>query len=65
VTFIFLFNVVSLVIYKLVFEVQQIVDGFWFFGLLFCGVGWFDVCVGVALCFVGKLCYSGQHFVKK
>jgi len=38
-TFIFLFDVVSLVIYKPVFEVQQVVRGFWFLGLLFCGVG--------------------------
>jgi hypothetical protein len=38
-TFIFFFDVVSLVIYRLLFEVQQVVKGFWFFGFLFGGVG--------------------------
>jgi hypothetical protein len=43
--------VTSLVIYALVFGTQQIVGGFWFIGLLFCGLGWFVVCVGIALFF--------------
>ncbi len=29
------------------------------------GLGWFDVCVGVALCFVSKLCYNWKFLVKK
>ncbi len=35
-TFIFLFDVAGLVVYGLVFGVQQVLGGFWFFGLLFC-----------------------------
>jgi hypothetical protein len=35
----FLFNVTSLVIYRLVFGDQQVGKGFWFLDLLFCGVG--------------------------
>jgi hypothetical protein len=38
-TFNFLFDVTCLVIYGLVFGVQQVVEGFWFLWLLFCGVG--------------------------
>jgi hypothetical protein len=58
-TFIFLFDVVSLVIYKLVFEIQQVVRGFWFFGFLFCGVG--VVCFVCGCCFL----FCTQSFVKK
>jgi hypothetical protein len=48
--------VASLVIYGLVFEVQQIVGGFWFLKLLFCGLGWFVVCVNVVLFFLQAIC---------
>jgi hypothetical protein len=38
-TFNFLFDVACLVIDGLIFGAQQVVKGFWFLGLLFCGVG--------------------------
>jgi hypothetical protein len=38
-TFNFLFDVACLVIYGLIFGVQQVVEGFGFLGLLFCRVG--------------------------
>jgi hypothetical protein len=47
VTLIFLFDVTCLVIYELVFGLQQVAKGFWFLGLLFCGVG-------VVYCFFGR-----------
>jgi len=58
-TFIFLFDVVSLVIYKLDFEIQQVLRGFWFFGFLFGGVG--VVCFLCGCCFL----FCMQSFVKK
>jgi hypothetical protein len=39
VTFNFLFDVTCLVIYGLIFGVQQVVEGFWFLWHLFCEVG--------------------------
>jgi hypothetical protein len=34
-----------------------------FLGFYFVGLGWFVVCVGVAL-FLGKLCYNGDNSLK-
>jgi len=45
-----LFDVVGLVVYGLIFGAQQVLGGFWFFGLLFCGVG--VVCCLCGCCFI-------------
>jgi Na+/H+-translocating membrane pyrophosphatase len=49
-TFNFLFDVACLVIDELIFGAQQVVKGFWFLGLLFCGVG--VVCCLCGYCFI-------------
>jgi hypothetical protein len=53
------------VIYALVFETQQIVGGFWFLGLLFCGLGWFVVCVDIALFFCKQLTLWWAEFCEE
>jgi hypothetical protein len=50
-TFNFLFHVVGLMIYGVVFGAQQVARGFWFHGFYFVGLGWFVICVDVALFF--------------
>jgi len=57
--------VACLVIDGLIFGAQQVVKGFWFLGLLFCGVG--VVCCLCGYClifFVGNLRCSGQNSIK-
>jgi len=54
-TFYFIFDVVGLVIYRLVFGAQQVVGGFWFLGLLFCGVGVVYCLCGRCFVFCGQL----------
>jgi len=64
VTLIFLFDV-TLVIYELVFGLQQVARGFWFLGLLFCGVGVVYCLFGHCFVFVGNLRYIGHSFLGK
>jgi hypothetical protein len=59
-----MFDVASLVIFGQVFEPQQVVGVFGFSSFYFVGLGWFVVCVGVVLFFVGSFRCNGQGFVK-